>query len=144
MTQQLQQANRIAQLRERRAQRVRREAKAAELKSAAAAQQAHDVYKLEREQRENAEFMLRSNPADPQALLWRRVSDQKCESASMQRADAYDALSEAREHLLAARTQHERAAERADLITEKAMAERKAEALRRETIADEAAEECRQ
>ncbi len=143
MSGQLQQATRIAELRERRAERLRREAKAAEAEKTAEAQQAHDIYRLEKERQANAEFMLLSNPADPQALLWRQVTEQNCDDAKAQRADAYERLSESRAHLAETRRAHERTVERTNIFGEKLQAERAAQAHRREILADEASEEAR-
>lgn len=143
MTDQLRQANRIADLRERRAKRIRREAKAIEVQNRAEAQRAHDRYEQEKEQRGEAEFMLLSDPADPQALLWRQVADQNCADARAERSDAYERLKQSCEELAVYRKEHERAIERASIMSDQLLVEQAKRAQRREVVADEAAEECR-
>ena len=141
MTQQLRQAARIAGLRERRAKRVRLEAKEVEAQRAFEAQKAHDHYQEEKARRESAEFMLLDNPADPQALLWRGVTEEKCDVARGDRADAYERLKEARTNLAEKRVIHERSIERGNIIGSQLQVSLRTEALRREALADEEAQE---
>lgn len=119
MTTQLAQARRIARLRERRSERERRDAALRLRLQTAEADAAQLQLHRRATQRAEAERLLITDPADPQAQLWRMLSCEQEQGAARDVAEAVDTLIAAQSQAHTAQASHDRYIQRGQLLDQR-------------------------
>ncbi|WP_379553659.1 hypothetical protein [Qipengyuania sp. DGS5-3] len=141
MTNRLDQANRIADLRERRGERVRREAQVRRAQCEAHKAEADHALMLQTQMREEAEHLLIADPADPQSQLWRTVNREREVQAVTARYNSHEELVKACSEADLARREHERCCERSRVLADQMAQQQRAMMMRAdEREADDLAE----